>query len=95
MAIRIDEEGLPWLFGRNEKGQLGTSTTETVLEPVPLSSESEFPNVDPLLRGRVVVDAACGRYHTLASGTSLVIFTQRSFRSTACDFGRIRLGIWK
>lgn len=50
----IDDEDALWVFGRNEKGQLGLGHTRNVYTPV------KVPNLPP------VRTAACGRSHTMA-----------------------------
>jgi len=54
-AIIVTEDGVTMSFGRNDKGQLGLGDTTTRVTPTVIEA---LKNLD-------IVDAACGRSHTL------------------------------
>lgn len=61
-SVIISERGHAWVFGRNERGQLGTKSKDTQNYPLKITSITENRNA---LGERKVIDAAAGRNHTL------------------------------
>lgn len=64
-AVLLDEHRKPYLFGRNEHGQLGTNSTALVWEPTALSDKDVFPTVPKDLRDAEIAHAVAGRSHTV------------------------------
>ncbi|GFN75829.1 protein rcc2-like [Plakobranchus ocellatus] len=54
-CVAITKEGSVYVWGRNEKGQLGLGNTE----------RKDIPQLVETFEGQNIVDAACGRRHTL------------------------------
>ncbi|CAM0143137.1 unnamed protein product [Umbelopsis sp. WA50703] len=61
-SVVISEKGHAWIFGRNEKGQIGNKTKLCQDFPLKVTSVQENRSV---LGNRKIVDAATGRNHTL------------------------------
>ncbi|GAB5593939.1 hypothetical protein Unana1_08839 [Umbelopsis nana] len=61
-SVIISERGNAWVFGRNERGQLGTKTKISQDYPIKVTSISENRQA---LGDRRIIDAATGRNHTL------------------------------
>ncbi|CAO3626821.1 unnamed protein product [Cunninghamella echinulata] len=58
-SVIISDTGDVWVFGRNERGQLGVGDKNTVLYPINLKSKVD------ILQGKTFIAAATGRNHTL------------------------------
>ncbi|CAO3616933.1 unnamed protein product [Cunninghamella blakesleeana] len=58
-SVIISEAGDVWVFGRNERGQLGVGDKESIPYPVNLKSKVD------ILQDKKIIAAATGRNHTL------------------------------
>ncbi|KAG0167705.1 hypothetical protein DFQ28_005789 [Apophysomyces sp. BC1034] len=70
-SVIISEDGQAWVFGRNERGQLGIGHRNCVDYPVNINTVSEN---NKLFRGKKIVSAAVGRNHTLLVTESGEVF---------------------
>jgi hypothetical protein len=61
-SVIISARGHAWVFGRNEKGQLGNKTKISQEFPIKVTSVQENRQA---LGDRKIIDAATGRNHTL------------------------------
>ncbi|KAF7731704.1 hypothetical protein EC973_008876 [Apophysomyces ossiformis] len=61
-SVVISEEGQVWVFGRNERGQLGLGHKNCQDYPININT---VPENDKLFSGQKIIAAAVGRNHTL------------------------------
>ncbi|KAH9847327.1 RCC1/BLIP-II [Lenzites betulinus] len=80
-CIVLDVDGAVWMFGRNDKSCLGVPGVDMISENAPRRVTAEDLGAP---RGSRIVDAACGKNHTLLVGSEGQLWSTGSNNAGQC-----------